>query len=333
MSVHPRLAALVLAGLLLTACGDDGSGGSGSDDSGEAPATESAGPTATPEPTAVWVGSSETSKLLKVDPATRAVEEFSVAEGPWKVEYVDGTLWVRTPQAQRIDPATGQPTDVLFDEVYAHDFLVDGDGVWMSLRDTPKLVRYDLESGQPVDEVTLPTEDLNLEHMALHDGSIVGANFYDGTAVRIDLENGAVARTYDPDDVIWDIELVGDSLWVAHYTGLVELDAESFEVRRTVQGVDAAYTLDADETGRLWVGLDEMVGTISESGQLEPVATVSDGSGAGNVDDIEVSEGSAWITHEDVGLVRLDRETSQLDEPIPLPGVGTFAPTFDIALQ
>jgi streptogramin lyase len=331
VSVQPRWA-LAVAGVLLTACGgDDGSGGS--DDPGGSEAVESVAPTVAPEPTTVWVGDSESSALVRVDPATRATEEIAVGQGPWKVDYVDGSLWVRTPQVQRLDPATGQPTDVLFEEVAVHDFLVDGDGVWMSLQDSPKLVRYDLASGQPEDEVQLPSEDLDLEDMTLHGGFVVAVNSYDATAVRIDLGNGQVAETYNPDEIIWDTQVVGDSLWVAHYGGLVELDAETFEQRQTVQGVEAAYALGVDETGQVWVGLDEMVGTINESGQFEPAATVSDGKGSGSVSDIELSAESVWITHSDVGLVRLDRATKQLDEPIPLAGAGAFAPTFDIALQ
>ena len=268
------------------------------------------------------------------DPTTSGVEEIAVDEGPWKVEYVDGTLWAETPQVQRLDSTTGQPTDVLFEEADVYDFLVDGDGVWMSLKDAPKLVRYDLASGKPEGEVQLPSEDLNLEYMALYGDSMLAANAYDATAVRIDLENGAVAASYNPDNVIWDVQLVGDSLWVAHYGGLVELDAETLEPRLTVPGVEAAFALDADENGQLWIGLRDMVGTIDESnGQFKPVATISGDSGAGTVDDIEVSEKSVWITHEDVGLVRLDRATNQLDEPIAIPGAGAFAPVFDIALQ
>ncbi|MDZ5620056.1 hypothetical protein SFC88_04435 [Nocardioides sp. HM23] len=335
MSVSARSAALVIAGLLLTACGGD-DGSEGSDDSGGSAGqvTEDAGPTAVAEPTTVWVGSSEASALLKVDPATRAVEKIPVDEGPWKVAFAESSLWVQTPEVQRRDPTTGQPSDILFEEVYVHDFLVDGDGIWMSLRDEPKLVRYDLASGQPEDEVQLPSADFNLEYLALQGDSMLAANSYDGTAVRIDLTTGEVVGRYNPDEVIWDVQLIDDSLWVAHYGGLVELDAATLAPRRTIQGVEAAYALSADETGQLWVGLDDMVGTIDDSGQFQPVAaSVSDGTGAGNVDDIEVSEQSVWITHEDVGLVRLDRATGQLDEPVALPGVGAFAPTFDIALQ
>ena len=333
MSVHPRLAVLVVAGVLLSSCGgDDGTGSADSSDDGTTVVTVA--PTAVPEPTTVWVGSSEATVLLKVDPTTRGVEEIAVDDGPWKVEYVGGTLWAETPQVQRLDSTTGQPTDVLFEDAHVYDFLVDGDGVWMSLKDAPKLVRYDLASGKPVDEIQLPSDDLNLEYLELYGNSMLAANAYDATAVRIDLENGAVAASYNPDNVIWDVQLVGDSLWVAHYGGLVELDAETLEPRLTVPGVDAAFALDADENGQLWVGLSDMVGTIDESsGQFKPVATISGDTGTGTVDDIEVSEKAVWITHEDVGLVRLDRATNQLDEPIAIPGAGAFAPVFDIALQ
>ena len=333
MSVFPRLAVLVVAGVLLSSCGED-DGTDSADGSADGTTVVTVAPTAGPEPTTVWVGSSEASALLKIDPATRAVEEVAVDEGPWKVEYVDGTLWAETPQVQRIDTTTGQPSDVLFEEASVYDFLVASDGVWMSLKDAPKLVRYDLASGKPEDEIQLPSEDLSLEYMALYGDSMLAANSYDATAVRIDLENGAVAASYNPDEIIWDTQLVGDSLWVAHYGGLVELDAETLEPRLTVPGVEAAFALAADENGQLWVGLRDMVGTIDESsGQLKPVATISADSGAGTVDDIEVSEKSVWITHEDVGLVRLDRATNQLDEPIAIPGAGAFAPVFDIALQ
>ncbi len=331
MSVHPRLAVLVVAGLLLTSCGGDDGDADGSD---AETTVVTVGPTEVPEPTTVWVGSSEASALLKVDPATRGTEEIAVDEGPWKVEYVDGALWTQAPQLQRRDPATGQPSDVLFDEVSAHDFLIDGDGVWMSLRGEPKLVRYDLASGKPVDELHLQSEDVWLEYMALDGNAMLASNFYDGTAVRVDLETGEVLESYSPDEVIWDVQLIDDSLWVAHYGGLVELDAETLEPRTTIPGVEAAFALAADESGQLWVGLRDMVGTIDEgTGQLKPVATLDNATGGGTVDDIEVSEGSVWITHEDLGLLRLDRATSQLDEPISLPGAGAFAPTFDIALQ
>lgn len=331
MAVYPRLAALVVAGLVFSSCGSDDStdGGGGADDASVA---ESTGPTQVPEPTTVWVGSSEGTNLLKVDPATRQAEEIAVDDGPWKVEYVDGSLWTQTPNLQRRDPATGQPSDVLFDEISAHDFLVDGDGVWMSLRDEPKLVRYDLATGKPEDEVQLP-EDVWLESMALHGDSMIASNYYNGTAVRIDLETGEVTGRYNPDEVIWDVQLVGDSLWVAHYGGLIELDAETLAPRTTVPGVEAAFALDVDETGQVWVGIDDMVGTMDgTTGQFEPVATIG-GAEGGFVDDIEASAQSIWITHDDVGLLRLDRATNQLDEPIPLPGAGAFAPTFDIALQ
>lgn len=324
-------AALVVAGLLLTGCGEGEAGGS--DSEGVEEVTETVAPATVPEPTTVWVGSSEASALLKVDPATGATEEVAVDEGPWKVEYVDGSLWVRTPEVQRLDPATGQPTDILFEEIDVHDFLVDDNGIWLSLRDEPKLVRYDVASGQPQDEVQLPSEDVDLEHLTPYGDSMLAVNSYNATAVRVDLGSGEIAAEYDPEEVIWDVQLVGDSLWIAHYGGLVELDAETLAVQRSVQGVDAAYALAVDETGVLWVGLDEMVGTIGENGQLTPVATGLGADSGGNVDDLEVSDASVWITHEGIGLLRLDRATSQLDAPIPVPGVGAFAPTFDIALQ
>ena len=206
MSVSPRLAALAITGLLLGACGSDDSGGEDRADGG-APggAANNAGSTLVPEPTTLWVGSSEASALLKVDPVSRAVEEFPVDEGPWKVEYADGSVWVRTPRLHQVDPSTGQATAVLPEDLYIHDFLVDGDGVWVSHRDEPKLVRYDLESSEALEEVELPTEDLNLEMMTLQDGFMVGVNYYNGTAVRIDLESGEIAGSYDPDAVIWDI--------------------------------------------------------------------------------------------------------------------------------
>jgi glutamine cyclotransferase len=338
MSVHPRLASLVLAALLLTSCGDGGSGGgdgaAGKDGGGLGQGAQNAGTTLVPEPTTVWVGSAEASALLKISPTSGAVERTDVNEGPWRLDYVDGSVWVRTPQVQRIDPATGAASDVLPEDVYVHDFLVDGDGIWASLRDEPKLVRYDVATGTPEEEVKLPSEDLNLEKMILRDGYLLAANFWDGTAVKIDLETGEVAARYDPDSVIWDLQLVDDSLWVAHYDGLVELDADTLEVRQTVDGVDAAYALDVDESGQLWVGLDDSVGTINDSGQVERAGNNVDAdSGGGRIEDIKVSEESVWVAHGDVGLVRLDRATGALDEPIKIPGVGAFAPGFQLALQ
>lgn len=343
MSVYPRVAALVFAGLLLSACGsDDGSNAGGDNpgggDSAASPGlgqgAEGAGSGQVPEPATVWVGSSEGSVLLKIDPTTRAVEKHQVSEGPWRVEYADGSVWVRTPQVQRIDPTTLQAADVLPEDLYVHDSLVDGDGIWVSHRDEPKLVRYDIATGTPGEEVELPSEDLNLENMVLHDGSMLAENYYDGTAVRVNLETGEVEGRYNPDEVIWDVQLLGDSLWVAHDGGLAELDAATLEPRQVIEGVDAAYALDVDETGRLWVGLDDSVGTINENGQLERVGNnVDPDTGGGRIEDIKVSERSVWIAHADVGLVRLDRATSQLDQPIRLPGVGAFAPGFDLALQ
>lgn len=337
MSGYRPLVAVVVACLLMSSCGDDG-GGPSADDASREPglgnAAQGAGSTLVPEPSTIWVGSSEASALLKVDTATRSVEQIKVNEGPWQVEYVDGSVWVRTPQVQRINPDTGEPGDVLPEDVQVYDFLVDGDGIWVSLRDEPKLVRYDLATGTAGQEVELPSEDLTLENMTLSDGFMLAENSYDGTAVRIDLETGEVVARYNPDAVIWDLQLLGDSLWVAHYDGLVELDAETLKPREVVQDVDAAYALDADETGRLWVGLDDSIGTMNDSGQLERVGNnVSDGSGGGSVDDLKVSEKSVWIAHADVGLVRMDRATSQLDEPIRLPGAGAFAPGFEVALQ
>lgn len=329
MAILARASLLVLAGLLLSSCGDDG----GADASDVETTVVTAGPTTVPEPTTVWVGSSETRTLLKVDPATRGTEEISVDDGPWKVEYVDGALWTRTPHLQRRDPATGQPSDVLFSEVDARDFLVDGDGIWMSLQHEAKLVRYDLATGKPEDEVQLPSEDLWLEDMTLAGDAMLGENSYDGTAVRIDLDSGEILGSYNPDAVIWDVQVNGDSLWVAHYDGLVELDAETLEPRTTIPGVEAAFALATDETGQVWVGLKDMIGTIDESsGQFKPTATIG-GAAGGSVDDIEVSASSVWFAHEDAGLLRLDRATSQLDQPIPLPGAGAFAPTFEVALQ
>jgi hypothetical protein len=339
MSVHPRLAALVLAVLLLSSCGDGGDGGDGAAGNGGAggglgEGAQNAATSLVPEPTTVWVGSAEASALLKISPTSRAVQRTDVNEGPWRVDYVDGSVWVRTPQVQRIDPATGAASDVLPEDVYVHDFLVDGDGIWASLRDEPKLVRYDVATGTPGDEVELPSEDLNLESMTLRDGFMLAENSWDGTVVKIDLETGEVAALYNPDQVIWDLQVVDDSLWVAHYGGLVELDAGTLELRQTVEGVDAAYALDLDETGRIWVGLDDSVGTMNDSGQLERAGNNVDAdSGGGRVEDIKVSEESVWVAHGDVGLVRLDRATGALDEPIRLPGVGAFAPGFDLALQ
>lgn len=333
MSVHRSLAALATLSLLLTACGGDADeGASGSENAGS---PEAGGPTTVPEPSTVWVASYEEQALVKVDAATGDVEEIAVEDGPWQVDVVDDSVWIRSFRVQRIDPGSGEATDIGTEDQYAQGFLVQDDGVWVDLRDEDKLVRLDPESGETLEEVELQSEDVDLDGLSVDGSSLLAANTYDGTAVKIDLESGEIEEVYDPDAVVWDVLRLEDSLWVAHYSGLTELDAETFEVRREIEGVDdGVFALDVDEDGRLWVAQAQSVGTIDEAGQVETVVdAVTDTVDLGIVDDLKVSEDSVWITHGDAGLVRLDRETGELDEPIAIPGAGAFATSFEIALQ
>lgn len=321
--------ALATAGLLsvlLAGCSDDPESGGTADDAATAP-------TAVPEPSTLWVASPEAGALVKVDAESDAVEPIKVDDGPWQVAATSDAVYVNAAGLQRVDPATNEVTAV-GDGDYISGFALDEDGAWAGLRDEPKLVRYDLESGEVTDEVDLQEKNLTLEHMTIEGDRLIAENSYDGTVLAIDLTSGEVTATYSPDEVVWDVQPAGDAIWVAHYGGLVELDAATLEPRREVPDVDAAFALDLDETGQVWAGTAQSVGTVSDDGEFQPVVdAVAEKVKSGSVDDIQVSEDSVWIAHGDAGLVRLDRASQELDAPVDLPGTGAFATSFEIALQ
>lgn len=317
--------------LLLAGCGDD----SGDDSGGGSAPTADSGPTAVPEPSTVWVASPEAAALLQVDPSGGSVEPVKVDDGPWQVTATTDAVWINAAGLQSVDAGTGEVTALDADGRSITGFVLDDEGgAWAGLRDEPTLVHYDLESGEVTEEVALQEEDLTLEHMTLEGTDLIAENSYDGSVLKIDISSGEVTARYSPDEVVWDVQPAEDGIWVAHYGGLVELDASTFEPRVEVPDVDAAFALDLDETGQLWVGTAQSVGTVSADGAFEPVVdAVTDEAATGTVDDVKVSEDSVWIAHGDAGLVRLDRASQQLDEPIDLPGTGAFATSFEIALQ
>jgi WD40 repeat protein len=334
MRIRPGLAALAATTLLLAACGDDSGTATGSGEDTEEAAPQSQ-PTLVPEPATVWVSSPDTQELYEIDVATRTVASEVPVDGYiTQSAFHDGAMWVAAGALYRMDPSSRMIEQRSPDEQEVASFAWDGDRLWASEGDDGASVyELDPETGEVLDTVEIPGEDVDPEDLVPYGDHMLALNTYDHTIMSIDLETGEFESVGHNDSIVWDLALVNDVLHASTYDGFLTLDPETLETTAEVDE-EAAFASDPDEDGVLWLGRSGELGRFDpEAGQYEVVSAEVPGGEGGKVDDLKVSEDSVWMVFDTHVLVRHDRTTGQFDPPIPLPEGAGGVPVYGIALQ
>ncbi len=136
----------------------------------------------------MWFTSTACDLLLRVDPATGAVQATIPAVGCARsVVEVGNEVWLSSSRGiQRIDPAT----DEVLGRIRAStdndrlSLVVVGDSVWFRTRIT-EIVRIDATTAQPMERITLPWGQYEAE-IGGGLGSVWVANWAEGTVYRIE---------------------------------------------------------------------------------------------------------------------------------------------------
>ena len=136
----------------------------------------------------VWFVGDECRELLRVDPASGAIQgTISIDTCIGDVVDAGGEVWAGTVKGiLRIDPATNQEVGWIriLTENDRFSLAVVGDSVWFR-GNVNEIVRIDLVTKQPVERIRLPYGQYQAE-IGVADGSLWVANWDEGTVYRIE---------------------------------------------------------------------------------------------------------------------------------------------------
>ncbi|HKY54370.1 MAG TPA: hypothetical protein VJM08_08700 [Anaerolineales bacterium] len=282
-------------------------------------------------------------QVIKVQTPSSEPERVAATievNSPWNMTFANGLLWVISGGSiVRIDPKTnevlGEPISPGF---RAEDIAVSDTTLWATTigpgdlgtpsEDTVSAI--DAQSGEVLATINVPRAPMSL---AVTPEGIWVVNFGGGgdTVMRIDPENYEIAGEPVETGRAPISLAVGDgSVWVASHDGhsVTRIDPLTHQVVASITLNEEPHRIAYGE-GAVWVA-NWHVNSISridpQTNQIvgEPIPV---GHHAGN---LAVGFGSVWVTSdyrgpmdgdlEDVVLVRIDAETNQEVETIPLGG-------------
>lgn len=300
--------------LLLAACGsDDGNGSEEREPAAEAP----------PQATALWVASLSADEVYRLDLETNELGSASAVDSAATLAVTSDAAWIDGYDGVRIGD------DLSVEDLDLEDGLGDsvdsvgasGDQVWFAVDDpSAAVVPYDIASGELGERIELDIEDFSPDQIIVTDGALYVVNGWDSSLVKVDTGSGEVA-VVENESVSPDIALIGDSLWVAGYTSVMQIDAESFELVEQYPVEDVtAWTITGDEESGVWVGtqestvarLDTETGTLTTELELPEVDDIV------GIDKIRIVNGELWIVRPTDELLRYDLESLELLETYPL---------------
>jgi|GEM_PF-6878472 len=311
MMVLPVLLPLLLA----AACGSD-DGGDGSDD--QEPAAE--GP---PRATALWVASLSADEVYRLDLETNELQSASAVDSAATLAVTSDAAWIDGYDGVRIGD------DLVVEDLDLEDSLGDSvdsvgaseDQVWFAVDDpAAAVVPYDPASGELGERIELGIEDFSPDQIIVTDGALYLVNGWDSSLVKVDTESGDVA-VVENESVSPDIALIGDSLWVAGYTSVMEIDADSFELVEQYPAEDVtAWTIAGDEESGVWVGTQEstVARLDTDSGTLTTELELPEVDDIVGIDKIRIVNGELWIVRPTDELLRYDIESLELLETFSL---------------
>lgn len=264
---------IAVAGMLLAACGSQGSPSASSprrDGASPPPAARVLAPIAVGgSPTAiaigagsVWVADQARGRVLRLDPQTRrpAGPAIRVGKGPVALAVGDGGVWVAhgDGQVRSIDPETGvvRPGSVRVSG--ADGLAVGAGGVWVTNRIAGTVTRIDPATRRPDRPVRVGA---GAADVVVADGAVWVANGAAGTISRVDPATGEVAAPIRSGAPAVLALAAGDGgLWVARAGGrvgdrlaVVRLDPARRAVTGKAVAVSGAVPLDlAAGAGSVW---------------------------------------------------------------------------------
>lgn len=330
-SVRRSMLALAAAlVLLLAACGGDDSG---SDDvpPGETDETTSTeGEVEAAE--SLWVVSTDADSVHQIDLETGEVLSTLTIEGfPTDVVAAFGAVWVADASGGgiiRIDPATAEITDT-YEVGDARALAVGDELLWASFIDEPSIAGIDPESGEVVTEVDLSGGEENQwpdSLVVLDDGTIVAEESYAAGLMLIDPDEGVVTSV-DLEDVVTDLAVVDDLVYVASFGEVLVVDPATLETEEVLDADARPWALaPVPDSRTMWVAstsgsattLDIETGAFGEPTEL----------GEGSPQDVLVNGDEVWVVDDAGGLFRLDAASGELLDTYELPDV----PGLDAAL-
>lgn len=197
------------------------------------------------------------SSILVVDITSgETIHEFQITSQASSAAQAEGSIWFTLREGGRvlrIDPQAVESVGLVEVGSLANAIISAEDGLWVSVGiDRQSLVQID-----PATEEILQTIDVseigNPNFLAHAFGSLWVAFGDDAMIGRFDPATGEVQALIETDPAPLGIAVQGDSLWVAHPTGLVSrIDPDSNEVSATIPvngTTQVAFAID----GEVWV--------------------------------------------------------------------------------
>ncbi len=202
----------------------------------------------------VWVSNLEDGTVSRIDTTTNTVgATLPVGRVPRDVAIGEGAVWVAGIPLSRIDPRTNKVTR--FEGVHVSAVATSPGSVWVAKHEGAVLLRLNPSTGNTA--ASIPAKGLHSDLILSH-GS-VWVTTPDGSASRVDADNGAVVATVRvgvSSDVVRSDE---GAIWLGGHP-VSRIDPNTNVVSKPL-GEDGAAGL-ALGHGALWVTLDDAVRRI-----------------------------------------------------------------------
>ena len=132
----------------------------------------------------IWMGANAAPQgIFQTDMSSKTISHRQIPLGPREngggchgVEYVNGKLWIAALRLRgilRVDAKTWAPELLIpYSVPRAHGVASDKDAIWMVTGDDrgAGLIKYDIETGRPLEIVELAEGDCDPHGLAWHDG-------------------------------------------------------------------------------------------------------------------------------------------------------------------
>ena len=197
----------------------------------------------------LWVADNNGGRLLRVDPASGAVQARVPSRSPWSVQCGDGGLWISSDGlgVQRVDPRTNTiavTTHVPFPNL---TLAVGGGFAWTSNENNGTVYKID-RFGQIV--ATYQTGD-GARQLSFSDGRLWVANQDVGTVTGIDAATGD-QRTFSFGHPLQTVAAMGSTLLVVMNPGLTYEDRIDALQGRVGRLIVPTYVFDHPDTAVAW---------------------------------------------------------------------------------
>jgi YVTN family beta-propeller protein len=259
----------------------------------------------------VWVASSTSAALLRIDPRRDVVLEEIALEGrPGVVTAAGNRLYVANEGRREllvVDAADGRVERTLPLPTVLVGIAFAGGDAWVPDLAGSSVARLDTDDGSVLERVFVPTPTA----IAADGESVWVVNRQAREVVQIDPATNAVVATVELDDAPGEIAVGAGAVWVSHPVerALTRIDPETAQVVARLElepGVEPLFFVPADDS--LWVlSLTRIVKIDPATNQVGAVGNLELGRHPGPepyvAGGLAVSDGVAWVADTYGGAV------------------------------